>query len=165
MRYAKLVLLFVMCLPATLIAQDKDDLSIQEKDWPDMAKSVQIKIEDSHNEMEKLQIRLLKATNDELRHRYTFWLQGIGNIDGLINAIDRYHNARIDVNPTANVDALLAEKLDLAIRIEKQAKILSEEKRGAEHASAPIATYAYRISVDLDIAKRKMQEKDAKKDR
>ncbi len=130
-----------------------------------MAKSAQIKIEDSRNDFEKLQIKLLNATNHELRHRYTFWLQGIGNIEGLIAAIDRYHNARIDANPTSKVDALLAEKLDLAKRIEKQAILISEVKRGAEHATAPIATHAYRLSVDLEIAKRKKQEKDAGKDR
>ena len=159
MRYAKLVFLFVMCFSATLVAQDEDDLSIQEKDWPDMAKSVQIKIEASHNEVEKLQIELLKARNDEVRHRYTSWLQGVGNIEGLLAAIDRYHNARIDVYPTSNVDGLLSEKLDLAKRIEKQAKLIS--RRSAEHATAPIATHAYRLTVDLEIAKRKKQNEDA----
>ena len=163
--YAKSVFLFLMCLSATLVAQDKDDLSIQEKDWPDMARSAQVKIEDSHNDVEKLQIELLKATNDELRHRYTFWLQGTGDIGGLIAAIDRYHNARIDANPTSNVDALLSAKLELAKRIEKQANIISEVKRSAEHTTAPVATHAYRLSVELEIAKRKIQKEDEGKDR
>lgn len=123
-----------------------------------MARTLTVEIPAEAPILKKLKLEYMKAANTELRSRYTYWLQGMGSFEDLTTSIDRYHDARANGIPMADTESLLAEKLNLAKRIEKQAGIIYEKKRSAEYAIAPKAAKTYRLRIEIEIARRQQEK-------
>ena len=94
-----------------------------------LKESAEIEVVDS----DSLETTLLKhsfnAADKEMRIRYNYWCQGVGEIDGLLQSIDRLHKIRLEVGPAASELAFVEQKLAFAKEIETQcAKARSKAK-------------------------------------
>ena len=147
-------ILLVAIGSAGVVAQEVD-LSLKESDWPAIARLKRVENVDDLPKIARLRIELLHAANDELRSRYTYWLQMTGDIEALFRSIDRYLEAQIELDPMADVKELLGQKLELASKIEKQAQLISERKGSAQAFNANYAAKAYRLKTELEFEKQK----------
>ena len=133
--------------------QEDVTLSIQENEWPVIARHAEFKPDKSDSKIEALLKQCANATNLELRTRYTYWLQGTGEIDGLVDCIKRYQLLRIEIESMPDLEELKKEELDLAVRLEKQAKLLVNHGKRAKYEIAETAAAAYKLSIMIEITR------------
>lgn len=115
-----------------------------------------IAVNDNDSQQTTLLKRSFNAAHNEMRIRYNYWLQGVGEIGGLLSAIERFHQTRLEVGPAASEIAFVEQKLTFARRIETQckkekSKARKESLRAIDEASA----IAFRIRTEQMVFKLK----------
>jgi len=150
MRFFILVLVLMVSLANSAVAQI-------ENPFADVLKrSAEIQVVDTDSQQTTLLKQSFNAAHKEMRIRYNYWLQGIGEIDGLLQSIDRLHNIRLEVGPAANELAFVEQKLVFAREIETQCeKANSKEKSKAIREIDEATATAFRIRAELQIVKLK----------
>ena len=108
-------------------------------------------------------IALLKegynATHVEIRTRYNYWLQGVGEISGLLDSINRFHSLRLEIEGKANVRRFAEQKLAFAKKIEAQtAKGRSKANFESIRQIDVCSARAFRIAAELELERLRKSE-------
>jgi len=149
MRFFILVLVLMVSLANSAVAQI-------ENPFADVLKrSAEIQAVDTDSQQTTLLKQSFNAAHKEMRIRYNYWLQGIGEIDGLLQSIDRLHNIRLEVGPAANELAFVEQKLGFAREIETQCEKANSKKTKAIREIDEATATAFRIRAELQIVKLK----------
>ena len=114
-----------------------------------------IDILDTDDKLTILLKRSYNATHAEIRSRYNYWLQGIGELSALLDAIDRFHSLRIETAPKRNARRSSEQKLAFAEEIERQCATSKVRFEAIREINQRAAT-AYRISVELELERLRM---------
>jgi hypothetical protein len=61
---------------------------------------------------------LFNATHAEVRIKYNYWQQGVGNADGLIDAIERFHTVRLEREPMGDHHEFLRQQIAFVKKLE-----------------------------------------------
>ncbi len=121
-----------------------------------LARPTEIKVLDTDDEQTRLLKQCFNAAHNEMRQRYNYWLQGIGDIDGFLNSIDRLQKARIEISPDTSEIVCVQEKLAFIREIEAQCK---KENSKAKYESIRVineaSAKAFRVRTELELAKLK----------
>ncbi len=59
----------------------------------------ELKVDEKDDEPTALMKRCFNAAHNEMRIRYNYWLQDVGEIDGFLASIERLHKVRIEMGP------------------------------------------------------------------
>ena len=121
-----------------------------------LARPAEIKVLDTDDEQTRLLKQCFNAAHNEMRQRYNYWLQDVGDIDGFLHSIDRLHKIRIEISPDTSEIACVQQKLAVIREIEAHcekgnSKAKYESLRVINEASAN----AFRIRTELELAKLK----------
>ncbi len=121
-----------------------------------LKRAAEIEVVDTDGRHTTLLKQSFNTAHKEMRIRYNYWLQGVGEIDGLLQSIDRLHKIRLEVGPAANELAFVEQKLAFAREIETQcAKANSKAKYEAIREIDEASATAFRIRAELEIEKLK----------
>ena len=92
------------------------------------------------------------ATHTEIRTRYNYWLQGVGEISGLLDSIKRFHSIRLELEAKADKRKFVEQKLAFAKTIEAQtAKGKSKARYEAIREIEECSARAFRIATELGL--------------
>ncbi|QDT88819.1 hypothetical protein [Gimesia algae] len=92
------------------------------------------------------------ATHTEIRTRYNYWLQGVGEISGLLDSVKRFHLIRLEIEGKADKRKFVEQKLAFAKTIEAQtAKGKSKAEYEALREIEKCSARAFRIAVELEL--------------
>jgi len=143
--------LIVPAIPAA--AGDNPADWLNEKEWPALVQPRVFEIQPSDGQLARLFKQRHNAAQDELRERYTFWLQGYGTLDQVLAAARRACGARLEViDPHVDRLAVLRERVDFAKVIERQAEAI---RRNRKRAEAPFADEAcaryFRLDAEIEL--------------
>lgn len=101
--------------------------------------------------------RCYNAAHNEMRLRYNYWLQDVGEIDAFLASIDRLHKIRIEVGPATNEVAFIEQKLSFAKEIEALCeKANSKTKNEALREINEASVSSFRLHIKLELAKLKL---------
>jgi hypothetical protein len=116
----------------------------------------EIKLVDSDDRETTLLKQSFNAAHHEMRIRYNYWLQDIGDIAGLLHSIDRLHELRLAIGPATSELEFLEQKLAFAKELETHCeKANSKAKSEAVRQIDEASTKAFRIRTELEIARLK----------
>ena len=98
--------------------------------------------------------KTFNASHREMRVRYNLWFQDIGDINVLLQSIERLHKFRLEIGPTTREIAFVEQKLAFAKELETHcekanSKANFESIRAINEASAN----AFRIRAELELLK------------
>ena len=117
----------------------------------------ELKVAESDDQPTALMKRCFNAAHKEMRVRYNYWLQDIGEIDGFLASIERLHKIRIEMGPATNEITFVEQKLAFAKEIESLCeKANSKTKREALRQINEASTAAFRVHTELELAKLKI---------
>ncbi len=153
MRFMSALLLVISVFVSSAFGQEDVSISLKESEWPPIARYAEFESDNADSKIEALEKQCANATNLELRTRYTYWLQGTGEIDGLIDCIKRYQVLRIEIESMPDLNKLKREELELAARLEEQAKRLTKSGKRAKYEIAEATAAAYKLHLMLEIAR------------
>ena len=145
---------FILAMVAMVVFADAA-VAQHENPFADvLLKSTKIEVVDTDDEQTVLLKQSFNAAHREMRLRYNYWRQGVGEIDGLLGSIDRLHKLRLEVGPAGSEVAFVEQKIAFAMEIEshckkENSKAKYEAIRDIDEASA----MAYRIRAELELAK------------
>ena len=92
------------------------------------------------------------AVHAEIRVKYNYWQQGVGDADGLIGAIERFHALRLQIEPGADRRECLRQKLAFARQIEEECpKTKSQSKYQALCEIDEAAAKSFRLAAELEL--------------
>jgi hypothetical protein len=123
-----------------------------EKTWPPFAQVENIQINPNDKPITKLLKQRHNAVLLELRRRYTYWLQNVGELSHLTETARRLMAARLAIGGVENDRVrMLKELAELSQVFEAQAGILSEKYRGAK-ASVDVAhATSFRLDIEIEL--------------
>ena len=113
------------------------------------------------SEITKLQKQYYDACHSELRIRFNYWNQGVGEVENLFQALDRFHEYCVSCDAVPDKKLWLKYKVNFAERIESQtsngirAKRLTQAKFNIEKASCT----AYLTRHKLQLARIRIRSK------
>lgn len=150
MRFFILALVMIVAFANSAAAQI-------ENPFADVLKRpIEIEVVDTDSQQTTLLKQSFRAAHKEMRIRYNYWLQGVGEIDGLLQSIDRLHKMRLEAGPGASELAFVEQKLAFAQEIETQCeKANSKAKYEAIREIDEASATAFRIRTELEIVKLK----------
>ena len=124
---------------------------------------LQAPTEIQRSDTDKRMMALLKegynATHVEIRTRYNYWLQGLGDISGLLDSINRFHLLRLEIEGEPDVRRFAEQKLAFAKEIEAQtARGKSKAKFEAIREIDECSTRAFRIAAELELERLKKND-------
>jgi len=98
--------------------------------------------------------KTFNASHREMRVRYNLWFQDIGDINVLLQSIERLHKFRLEIGPTTSEISFVEQKLAFAKELETHcekanSKANFESIRAINEASAN----AFRIRAELELLK------------
>jgi hypothetical protein len=148
---------FFILVVALIVSSSNSAVAQIENPFADVLKrSTEIEVVDTDGQQTALLKQSFNAAHKEMRIRYNYWLQGVGEIDGLLQSIDRLHNIRLEVSPAASELAFVEQKLGFAREIETQCeKANSKAKYAAIREIDEASATAFRIRAELQIVKLK----------
>ena len=115
-----------------------------------------IEVLDADDVQTKLLKQCFNAAHNEMRLRYNYWQQGIGDIDCFLQSIERLHKMRLEVSPDLGEIACVQQKLAFIEDIESQvAKGNSNAEYEAVREINEASVTAFRVRTELEIAKLK----------
>lgn len=121
-----------------------------------LGRPAEIKVLDTDDEQARLLKQCFNAAHNEVRQRYNYWLQGIGEIDGFLHSIDRLQSIWIEVSPDTGEIACVKQKLAFIKKIETQCeKGNSKAKYEALRVINEASVIAFRVRTELELAKLK----------
>jgi hypothetical protein len=123
-----------------------------EKAWPAFVASKRLEVAGTDDKLTKLLKQRFNAGQQELRNRYSYWLQGTESLPQVYDAVRRVVEARRETNgPGSDRIEILKEKLAFARIVEKQAEKLSMKFRRASYQSGlDCATY-FRATAEVEL--------------
>jgi hypothetical protein len=96
------------------------------------------------------------ATHAEIRTRYNYWLQGVGEFDGLLDSINRFQSIRVEVEGKPDARRFAEQKVSFAKEIEKQSD--TAKSNGHLAAQGDIdkrAATSFRLAAELEVERLK----------
>lgn len=106
--------------------------------------------------------RSFNAAHNEMRIRYNYWLQGIGEIEGLLTSIDQLHRLRVEIGPTASELEFIGQKLAFVKEVESHCeKVNSKAKYEAIRQIDEASVAAFRMRIELELVKLKSVDAEA----
>src|SRR5690606_21074157 len=147
--------LTLLALTSFAICQEHASLSLKHEDWPELARYVKFDVTETDSGSPALIKKCANATNNELRNRYNYWLQGTGSTDELIRCVQRYQLLRSGIESEPSIAKLKEQELEFATVLEKQAKLLKAKKRDTTFSIGVASAEAYRLNVMLELAQLK----------
>jgi hypothetical protein len=150
----------VTALPAADDGTADEKPWLNEKAWPALVQPRTFEVKASDNHLARLVKERYNAAQDELRERYTFWLQGIGTLDQVYAAARRAGNARLEViDPPTDRLTILQEKVEFAKVVERQAEAI---RRNRKRAEAPFADEAcaryFRLDAEIEFLNAEVEQ-------
>ncbi len=116
-----------------------------------------LKVAENDDQKAGLRKQCFNAAHNEMRIRYNYWLQGIGEIDGLLASIAQFHKLRAEIGPTASEIEFVEQKLAFVKEIESHcAKANSKAKFEALRQINEANVVALRLRVELELVKLKI---------
>ena len=155
----KLMRIFILAV-VSIIAFSKPVIAQVENPFADVLKTpVEIKVTDSDDRHAALLKQSFNAAHKEMRIRYNYWIQDVGEIDGLLNSIDRLHKIQLEIDPATSELAVVQWKLAFAKEIETQCeKESSKAKYEAIRQINEASAKAFRIRTELDLVKLELDD-------
>jgi len=150
-----LAALIVSAVPAAEDDSADEKPWLNEKAWPAFVQPRVFEVQPDDGELERLLKQRHNAAQDELRERYTFWLQGIGTLDQVYAAARRASEARLEVSdPPADRVDILREKVEFAKFVERQAEAIRKKRKRAEAPFADEACARYfRLDAEIEFVR------------
>jgi len=148
---------FLILPVVSIIALSNSALAQGENPFADvLRRPTVIEVLDADDVQTKLLKQCFNAAHNEMRFRYNYWQQDIGDIDCFLQSIERLHKMRLAVSPDLSEIACVQQKLAFIKDIESQcAKGNSRAESEAVREINEASVTAFRVRTELEIAKLK----------
>jgi hypothetical protein len=135
-------------------AQEHELRWTDEGTWPAYVQATYLEVNDGDDELLKLSKERRNASLRELRNRYTYWIQGTGELHQVAANADRLLAAALETEPTAADQLrLLRERFEFARVTEIQAEELAKLRRGARAFVDEEFGRYYRLHTQIEFLK------------
>ena len=128
-----LLLITAFLLPSAVIGDRplaERNSWIEQRTWPAFATARQIAVADKDEALTKLLKKRYNAALDDLRDRYSFWLQGADTMENLVNATRRVATARLELETSpAERLQILKERFEFFNQVVSRAGMIWEKEQ------------------------------------
>jgi hypothetical protein len=141
-----------------IVASDNCAFAQEENPFKDILKApAELKIAEDDDKPTALRKQLYNAAHAEIRTRYNYWLQGVGEIDGLLDSVNRFHNVREEIEPKSDPRRNLEQKIAYFLELEKQSTTiqLTNAKLHAHREIDKREATSFRIAAQLELERLK----------
>jgi hypothetical protein len=130
---------------------------LNEKKWPAFLAEHQLKDDPKDNDLSKLLKERYAAAQNELRSRYTYWLQNADTLPQVCDAAAHATLARLEADGQDNL-TVLKEKLEFAKLVEQQADRLAKTFNKAQQLSDVKTAHYYRLNAEIELLRAETKE-------
>jgi hypothetical protein len=148
-----LIVVVMFCVTSvTALTQDAVIDFRNEKKWPALLQDRRVSISEDDSELVTVMKKRHNASLEELRNRFTYWLQGVGTLESVCDNLDRFIDSHRDIGGSPAGDLQLQkDKLAFAQSVQKHAALrLKSQNQTVKAIDSHFARYyALHAKVEL----------------